>query len=63
MNPSLNESAPETKRLGRAIFRVCPRGAMRTLARQYHATELVQKAVLARNGKDSTQYREANDYR
>jgi hypothetical protein len=36
---------------------------MRTLARQYHATELVQKAVLARNGKDSTQYREANDYR
>lgn len=38
-------------------------GVMRALARQHHATEVVQKAVVARNGKDSSQYREASDYR
>lgn len=38
-------------------------GTMRNLARQYHATEAVQKAVVARNGKDSSQYREVSDYR
>lgn len=37
-------------------------GTMRTLAREYHATVAVQKAVAERNGRDSNQYREASDH-
>lgn len=37
-------------------------GTLRALAREFHAIAAVKKAVVQRNGADSTQYREVSDY-